>query len=1065
MRLCPTCGSGNEDGRPTCQSCGAALTASVPVGADERKVVTVLFSDVTGSTAMGEQLDVESLRRVMARYFATMRSVLERHGATIEKYIGDAVMAVFGLPRSHEDDALRAVRAAGEMRVALQELNRELDETWGVTITTRTGVNTGEVITGDADQRQSLVVGDAVNVAARFEQAAGPGEILIGSVTMRLVRDAVVAEPVGPLPLKGKAGPVSAWRVLEVRPSSTGWDRRLDSTLVAREHELARLRAVFDHAVETSTCQVVTVVGAAGIGKSRLTNELIVEVVGDARVAQGRCLPYGEGITFWPVVEILRGVAGIGDLDDRDDARAKVRATVPSEGDGAAICDRVAGLLGLSDETPSLQETFWAVRRLLQELARERPLIVLFDDLHWAQPTLLDLLEYLAGWLGNVPAVLMCMARPELLEIRPGWLGNQPNATLLMLEPLNHSGIEALVRNLLDGAQVDDESTMRLSQLAEGNPLFIEETLRMLIDEGLLKCDGGSWTATRDLSRISIPPTIHALLSARLDRLAPEERATIQRASVIGREFWWGALAELTPPELRGQVGHQLQSLTRKELIRPGESQLVGEDVFEFAHILVQEAAYGGMPKETRADLHERLADWVERKSQDWAGEYEEILGHHVESAYRARVELGPPNEQTRAQARRAATVLASAGRRAFSRGDMPAAVNLLSRATALADSTDPQRLDLLPRLAFALMETGDFERLMEVVSEARQAATVSGDPSLQSHATILELYVRLFTSPESWVEEAEREARSAIAEFERLGDHGGLARGWSLLGLVNVTKGRFAPAREAWERAAAHAEQAGEQRDQLEALSWAVLSTWAGPAPLSQGLQQCQLLLEAAGTDHKGRATAMFMRALLEAGLERVDEARRLIGQAKALLEEVAMTTWMAGPMTQMAGLVELAAGDPAAAERALRWGDETLQEIGEMGWRATLVALLAEAVYEQGRYEEAGALTEACQEMSGGDDVWSQALWRTVRAKVLARRGAIDEAERLAREAVDIASATDSLPVQGEVLLGLAEVLQLSGRDHEASQTAREAVAVFERKGDTQAPLTRTRHLHLAG
>ncbi|HVL03274.1 MAG TPA: hypothetical protein VM386_02430, partial [Acidimicrobiales bacterium] len=443
---------------------------------------------------------------------------------------------------------------------------------------------------------------------------------------------------------------------------------------------------------------------------------------------------------------------------------------------------------------------------------------------------------------------------------------------------------------------------------------------------------------------------------------------------------------------------------------------------------------------------------------------YEEILGYHLEQAYRARVELGPPSAHTLAQASRAATLLASAGRRAFSRGDMPAAVNLLSRATTLSDAEDPQRLDLLPRLAFALMETGDFERLMQVVAETRQAATVSGDRSLLSHATILELYVRLFTSPESWVDEAEREARNAIAEFERLGDDGGLAKGWSLLGLVNVTKGRFAPAQETWERAAAHAERAGERRDQLEALSWALLSAWAGPEPLVDGLHRCHAVLEAAGTDHKARATAMFMRALHEAGLGNIQDARRLIGQARALLEEVAMTTWMAGPMTQIVGLVELTAGDPAAAERALRWGDETLQTIGEMGWRPTLVALLAEAVYEQGRHEEAGALAKSCQDMAGSDDVWSQVLWRTVTGKVLARRGPADEGERLAREAVDLAATTDSPPVKGEALLGLAEVLELAGRGREASQTARQAVAVFERKGNTQAARGRTGPLNLA-
>lgn len=1061
MRVCPTCGAGNDDGEETCLRCGGPLTPSAPVAADARRTVTILFSDVTGSTVMGEQLDPESLRRVMTRYFAAMRSVLERHGATIEKYIGDAVMAVFGMPQSHEDDALRAVRAAGEMREALDELNRELQGRWGVTITTRTGVNTGEVITGDADQRQSLVVGDAVNVAARLEQAAEPGDVLIGSSTMRLVRDAVVAEPAGPLSLKGKTEPVSAWRVLEIRPATAGWNRRLDSPLVERERELTRLRQVYDTAVETSTCQVVSVIGPAGIGKSRLTNELLVDAVGEARVAQGRCLPYGEGITFWPVVEVVRGLAGIGELDDGDAARGKVDALLEADGDAPAVCERIAALLGRGESMPSVQETFWAVRRLLQELGKRQPLIVLFDDLHWAEPTFLDLVEYLAGWLQAVPVTLVCMGRAELLEIRPGWLSTLPNATLLPLEPLAPPGIEALIRNLLDGAHLDDQARTRIAQLAEGNPLFVEETLRMLVDDGALQVANGAWTTTRDLSTISIPLTIQALVTARLDRLAPEERATVQRASVIGRQFWWGALAELTPPELRGRVGHQLQSLTRKELIRPGQSQLIGEDVFEFTHILVQEAAYRGMPKEARADLHERLADWVERRSQDWSGEYEEILGYHLEQAYRCWLDLGLPTAHTEEQRRRAATVLASAGRRAFTRGDMPAAVKLLSRAASLLQGAEPERIDVLPRLAFALMETGDFERLMDVVAETQETAAACRDERLLSQATILQLYIRLFTSPDSWAEEAEREARSAIAAFEQLGDHGGLAKGWSLLGLVKVTKGRFAQAQEAWERAAEHAERSGERRDQLEALGWVLLSMWAGPTPVEEGLQRCRLVLEQAGTDHKARASAMFMRALLEAELGNVAEARQLIAQARALLQEVAMTVWMAGPLTQMAGLVELSAGDPAAAERELRWGYETLQEIGEMAWRPTLVAFLARAVYEQGRYQEAGELATACQDTAGGDDVWSQVLWRSITARVLAREGADEEAESTARASLELAAATDSLQLRGDALLGLAEVLDLAGRTSEAAEAAQQAIATFERKGDREAASRGSRRL----
>ena len=1054
MRVCPTCGSGNEDQAVACRWCGALLGSpvAVPVPADTRKVVTILFSDVTGSTAMGEQLDPESLRRVMARYFAIMRGVLERHGATIEKYIGDAVMAVFGVPRSHEDDALRAVRAAGEMQAALRELNRELDATWGVTIATRTGVNTGEVISGDADQRQSLVVGDAVNVAARLEQAAAPGEILLGDATLRLVRDAVVAEAVGPLALKGKADPVPAWRVIDIRPTTVGWNRRLDSTLVAREAELTRLRALFDEVVETSTCQVVSVIGAAGIGKSRLTNELLVDVVGDARVAQGRCLPYGEGITFWPLVDIIRGLAGVGELDAAEAARAKVKALLGPGPESATVCDRVAGILGLGEAAPSIQETFWAVRRLIQEVARERPLILLFDDLHWGEPTLLDLVEYLAGWLGAVPVMLICMGRPELLEVRPGWLGTQPNATLLPLEPLTPPDVETLIENLLDGAQLGEEARVRIAQLAEGNPLFVEETLRMLVDDGLLQPTSGGWTLTGDLSGAPIPLTIQALVTARLDRLAPEERAVLQRASVIGREFWWGALAELTPPEHQGQVGHHLQSLTRKELIRRGQSQLIGEDAFEFTHILVQETAYRGMAKVTRAELHEGLAGWIERRIPEWSGEYEEILGYHLEQAYRSQLELAPATAHTVSVGQRAGTLLAAAGRRAFTRGDMPAAVKLLTRAVSL-HADESRRLELLPPLAFALMETGDFERLMEVVGETKQAATVSGDRRVMSHATILELYIRLFTSPESWAEEAEREATTAIAAFEELGDHAGLARSWSLLGLVNVTRGRFAAARAAWERAAEHANDAGERRDQLEALGWALLCMWAGPAPLGEGLERCHVALEQAGTDHKARATTMFMRALLEAGTGNVDLGRSLLGHARSLLQEVAMTVWMAGPLTQMAGLVELAAGDPVAAERELRWGIDTLEEIGEMGWRPTLLALLAQAIYEQGRYEEAAELADASRDMAGGDDVWSQVLWRSVKARVRARQGAMEDAESLGRESLELAAATDSLQLHGEALLGLAEVLERGGRVVEAAKATKDAIGMFERKGEVQA------------
>jgi class 3 adenylate cyclase/tetratricopeptide (TPR) repeat protein len=1054
VEVCRDCGTANRAGEVRCHACGSALGEPPPTSAEMRRIITILFSDVTGSMLMGEQLDPESLRRVMARYFSEMTSVLERHGATVEKYIGDAVMAVFGLPVAHEDDALRAVRAAAEMRGALRVLNDELERTWGVRIRTRTGLNTGEVLAADADLRQSLVVGDAVNVAARLEQAAEPGDILIGESTFRLVRDAVSAEPVGPLDVKGKSEPVPAWRVVEVLPSVTGWSRRLDSPLVGREAELDRLRDSFDQVRRASTSRVVTLMGGAGIGKSRLTAEFLLELADVARVAQGRCMPYGEGITFRPVAEILREVAGTSESTPSDETRARVDDLLGTADDAPVVAERLVNLLNIDEgATASIQETFWAVRRLLEVMGAASPVVIVLDDIQWAEPTLLDLIEYLTDWLGAVPVMILCLARPELLDARPGWLEARANASMLALEPLPPGGIERLIGNLVDEADLAEGARQRITEIAEGNPLFVEETLRMLVDDGLLQLIDDRWTAVGDLSDPFIPPTIHALITARLDRLAPDERAIIERASIVGREFWWGAVSDLAPPELQKDVTRLLQSLSRKELIRPGQSNLPGEDAFEFTHILVRDAAYQAIPKETRADLHELLADWIERRTRGSPIDHEEIVGYHLEQVFRSRVELGPVSERTEEQGRRAAALLGASGRRAFSRGDMPAAVNLLSRAASLLPADDPLRLDVLPRLAFSLMEIGDFERLMSVVGETKETATTLDDPQMLAHATILELYIRLFTSPGSWAEEAEREAHAAIATFERAGDDSGLAKSWSLLGLVNVTNGRFAPAQAAWEEAAEHASDAGEERDALDALSWVLLTLWAGPAPVEHGLRRSHEIQERAGTDHKGRASAMFMRAVFEVARGHVEGARQLIAQARALLQEVALTVWMAGPLTQMAGIVELSAGDPAAAERELSWGYETLSEVGEMAWQHTLIALLAEAVYDQGRYDEAEELARRSEEMAGGEDVWSQVLWRRVVARVGAHRDELDEAETLIGEAIDLAEATDSLQLRGLASMGLAEVLELAGRPTEAAAAVHEAVDVFERKGDIQS------------
>ncbi|MDP9256390.1 MAG: AAA family ATPase, partial [Actinomycetota bacterium] len=785
--VCPACGAESRADSRFCPSCGAALGEPAPAEGEARKIVTIVFSDVASSMRLGEMLDAESLRRVMSRYFEAMRAVLERHGGVVEKYIGDAVMCVFGVPRLHEDDALRAVRAAVEMREDLVRLNEELARSAGVKLVTRTGVNTGEVVAGDIDSAQAFVAGDAVNVASRLETAAGPGEILIAESTHRLVRDAVLAERVGAMTVKGRSEKVSAWRVLDVVAGAEGWTRQLDSPLVGREHELGELQQGFERAVAEQSPQLVTIMGPAGIGKSRLTGEFLSRLGDRCSVVAGRCLPYGEGITFWPVVTALKESLQISDRDSQAEAREKLAARLPAGQDSDVIGDRLAALLGFAPAMPGIQETFWAIRQVFEAQATEKPLVVVFDDIQWGEATFLDLLEYLADWIRSRPVLLVCVARSELFDVRPGWATGKRNAALISLKPLTEIETDGLIRNFLGRIELARPVVERIAEVTEGNPLFVEETLRLLVDDGLLQRTEEGWGPTEDLSRIAIPPTIHALLTARLDRLPADERAVVDLASVVGRVFLWRAVAELAPPDERAGLTGCLHSLIRKELLQPEFSDASEEDSFRFGHILIRDAAYSALPKRVRADAHERLADWIEKYSIERAVEYEEFVGYHLEQAHRLLLELMPPTPHIVSLGQRAAVALASTGRRAYARGDMPAAANLLSRATPLLDEEQRERIELLLQLAFALLETGDFAKLQNVVAVTAETVAASGDVGLEAHAQLLALRVRMFTSPEGWAADAETEATRAISVFEGIGDERGLADGWSLLGLVGV--------------------------------------------------------------------------------------------------------------------------------------------------------------------------------------------------------------------------------------------------------------------------------------
>jgi class 3 adenylate cyclase len=952
--------------------------------------VTVLFCDVVGSTALGERTDPEALRALLARYFERMREIVERHGGAVEKFIGDAVMAVFGVPMVHEDDALRACRAAVEMRDALPELGVE----------GRIGIATGEVVTGTQER---LATGDAVNIAARLEQAAQSGEVLIGEATLGLVRGAVVVEAAGRQKLKGKLEPVLAYRLVTAAGATP---RRHETPMVGRVRERRLLADAWERAVSERSCHLFTILGPAGVGKSRLVAEFLASV-DRATVARGRCLPYGEGITYWPVVEVVK------QLD-----------ALPAE---PAAVAAIRSLLRESAEPKSAEEIAWAVRKLFEQEAAEQPLVCVLDDVHWGEETLLDLVEYVADLSREAPILLLCMARPDLLDRRAGWAGGKVNATTVLLEPLDPAETDLLLDSLADlGAALRD----RIRETSEGNPLFVEEMVAML--------------AESPEREVGVPPTIQALLAARVDQLDPDDRDVLQCGSVEGRVFHRGGVQALAPNELH--LTARLTSLVRKELVRPDRPQLPGEDAFRFRHLLIRDAAYDALPKGVRADLHERLADWLDTRALHLV-ERDEIIGYHLEQAYRHRLALGPVDEAARRLAVHAAGRLSAAGEHALSVGDRNAAANLLGRSAQLLPENDAARPELLARLGTVLGDLADYTRAVSMLDEAASRAASIGDERTAAHARLARHQVDRQLRPDRWHEHGQDDALAAVAIFEAAGDERGLAYATRLLALHRWDAMQIGDAAKALRQAIEHAQRAGDRAQELAAVFMLANALSLGPAPVSEARLELDRLERSAEESLALEEAITVGRATLAALTGRFEESRALTDRSLAICAELGLTS-RALFLRFRAAHFDLIAGDAETAEREARFAYDELTRLQERGWRSTAAAALADALAQLQRHEEALRFSEISEEIGVRGDVINEILWRVARAPALAGLGDLAHGEQLAREAVDIASKTDAVMFHIKALAVLARQLETRGRREEAAALVARAISLAERK-----------------
>ncbi len=962
----------------------------------ERKLATVLFVDLVDSTSLVAGRDPEVARRRVTQFFDRVSHCVTSHGGIVEKFAGDAVLAAFGIPQAHEDDAERAVRAGLAMLGSVHELGLEA----------RVGVEAGEVVVDETDS--TFATGEAVTLAARLQQVAGAGQIYIGPHAFRLTQGHVDVEDVGPIDVKGFGDRIWVWRVegMNAAPPSQAV---VAAPLVGRDAELELLTNTYERAVKNRRAHLFTIYGDPGVGKSRLAREF-VEALEGATVLSGRSLPYGEGVTYWPLAEMVKNAAGITDDDPLEVAVEKLRESCES--------DAIADLLGLASGVleavkgeRSQQEIAWAAREWVERLAEDQPVVLTFEDIHWAEDALLDLIEHLAEWVRDAPLLILTLARTELLDVRPGWGGGRVRATAIELEPLGREDSEALVEALAAGDGIDAEARATLLAKTEGNPLFVEETVRMLAE-----CEG---RPTAEFAE-RIPDTLQALIAARIDRLPPDEKTVLQRASVIGRIFWRGAIADLTPEV--DEVEETIETLLLREFVVPeARSTISGETAFRFKHVLIREVAYSGLSKSARVDLHARFARWLRERAGE---ELLEIRAYHLDQAASLISELdgGPPPEL----AHEAAEALEAAGRRALARESHRSARKQLVRALELEPT-----LERRYQAARAAWRLADMPVVSEEMERVRVEAAEAGDKHCEARALAALAEVALNRSAD--VAEAERLA-NLVLETAEPEDREPRFDAFHVLNTAAWWRGRLADAerygREQLELARAEGRADLESRAAVDLVG--VFTSRREYDEAATMLAHAHELAEKSGSIvARGHTLAALGNLAISNG--RYDEAERQLEAARQLFEEAGVGTMLGRVLYRMA-VVAWYQDDLDKAERLSRESVRQLTQLEDRGTLCEAQRRLAEVLLQKGKLDEAERWAEMALETVGPHDMSSRATTRATLARIRKAQGRSDEAETLLREAISIFEETEYRAFQATALGELAQLLRERGRDDEA-------------------------------